>query len=113
MRPFVHGVVGTSFSLSNTVLAPVVQMLDSDLSCGQRYPSFEQLGPGVSFVNYCVFTKQTFSCDSTALDFLTNFNFSTLTVGFNNCLSVARIREIEDMLLKGILSIRFWQVYPK
>ena len=71
--------LGTSFSPSNTVLV-------------SRF----------SFVNYCVFTKQTFSCDSAALDFLTNFNFSTLTIGFNNCLSVAGIREIEDMLLKGI-----------
>ena len=49
------------------------------------------------------------------LDFHTNFNFFTSTLSFNNednCCQFQEFEElIKDMLVKGILSIRFWQVY--
>jgi len=57
-------------------------------------------------------TKQTLSFNQAALS---NFNFFTSTVGFNNedncCQSQQFDKLIKDMLLKGSLSIIFWQVY--
>ena len=35
------------YSLDNSIGFAGVYSLDSDLSGGQRYPSFEQLGPGL------------------------------------------------------------------
>ena len=50
-----------------------------------------------------------------ALDFHSNFNFSTSTGGFssedNSCQSQELEKSIKDMLIKSILSIRFWQDY--
>ena len=48
-------------------------------------------------------------------DSLTNLYLLTLIVGFNNEDNCGQSQEFEksikDMLLKGILSIGFWQVY--
>ena len=70
------------------------------------------------FANYCMITKHTFSCNWAVLDFCSNFNFFTFTIGFNgedNCCQLHKIKKsiIKDMLLKGILSTQFWQVYYK
>ena len=35
------------YPLDNSIGFASVYLLDSDLSGGQRYPSFEQLGPGL------------------------------------------------------------------
>ena len=54
-----------------------------------------------------------------ALDFRSNFNFLTSTVGLssedNCCQSQELEKSIKDMLIKSIkfLSVRFWQVYHK
>ena len=89
-----NSLLGTSFSPIDTVLV-------------SRLP----------FVNYSAVIKQIFCYNWTALDFCWNFNFFASNVGFNNedncCQSQELEKSIKDMLLKGILSIRFWQVYHK
>ena len=66
------------------------------------------------FVYYCVVTKQLFVIEL-RLVFHSTFNFFTSIMGFssedNCCQSQELEKSIKDMLVKSILSIRFWQVY--
>ena len=63
-----HLSLGLLNSLSGTSFSPI------DTVLVYRLP----------FTNYCMVTKQMFSCDGAALDFRSNFNFFTWTEGFNN-----------------------------
>ena len=101
MRPLILS-MGLLNSRLGTSFSPIIELV---------------LVSRLPFVNYCVLTKQMFFCDWAALDFLSNFNFFTWTVGLSNEDNCCQLQEykkwIKDMLSKGILSIRFWQVCHK
>ena len=64
------------------------------------------------FVYYCMVTKQMFVIE------LRLIFIQTSTVGFSsedNCCQSQELEKsiIQDMLIKSILSIRFWHVYHK
>ena len=46
------------YPLDNSIGFASVYSLDSDLSAGQRYPSFEQLGPGLKKIKLSCTNKE-------------------------------------------------------